>query len=124
MLNRASLQRTVAAFGAVFLLLGPCAIGCARPLVVHTGSPDNGAPPIGLMVTGDGEAKAPPDIARTNVGVEVRAETVEQASAEANQRMAALIAAIKQLGVADRDLRTHSFSISVEPAQQPPVPFE
>jgi uncharacterized protein YggE len=93
-------------------------------MVVHTGS-DNGAPVNGLMVTGDGEAKAPPDVARTNVGVEVRAETVEQASAEANQRMAGVIAAIKQLGVADRDLRTHSFSISFEPApQQPPMPFE
>jgi uncharacterized protein YggE len=106
------------------LLLGLGALGCARPVVINTGSPESGAPPNGLMVTGEGEAKAPPDIARTNVGVEVRAETVEQASAEANQRMAALIAAIKQLGVADRDLRTHSFSISFEPAPTPPMPLQ
>jgi uncharacterized protein YggE len=38
--------------------------------------------------------------------------------------MAALIAAIKQLGVADRDLRTHSFSISFEPAPTPPMPMQ
>lgn len=105
-------------------LLGLLALGCARPVIINTGSPESGVPPIGLTVAGEGEAKAPPDIARTNVGVEVRAETVEQASAEANQRMAALIAAIKQLGVADRDLRTHSFSISFEPEPIPPIPLQ
>lgn len=109
---------------AYLLLLGLGALGCARPVVINTGSPEGGAPPNGLMITGEGEAKAPPDIARTNVGVEVRAETVEQASADANQRMAALIAAIKQLGVADRDLRTHSFSISFEPAPTQPLPMQ
>lgn len=105
-------------------LLSVLALGCARPMIINTGSPESGVPPVGLTVSGEGEAKAPPDIARTNVGVEVRAETVDQASAEANQRMAALIAAIKQLGVADRDLRTHSFSISFEPEPTPPIPLQ
>jgi uncharacterized protein len=77
----------------------------------------------GITVNGVGEAKAPPDIARTNIGVEVRSDTVEQATAEANQRMAAIVNALRQLGIADKDLRTHSFSISFEQAPLPPVPM-
>jgi uncharacterized protein len=94
--------------------------GCARPVVVH--APHALAPLRGITVTGVGEAKAPPDVARTNVGVEVRAETVEQATAQSNERMTAILAALRQVGIADADLRTHSFSISFEQAPVPPWP--
>jgi hypothetical protein len=77
----------------------------------------------GITVNGLGDAKAPPDIARANVGVEVRSETVEQATTEANQRMAAIVAALGKLGIAQKDMRTHSFSISFEQQPMPPVPL-
>jgi hypothetical protein len=105
--------RTAVAIGA----LAVAAIGCARHTLVSL--PNAVAPVRGITVNGVGDAKAPPDIARTNVGVEVRSETVEQATSEANQRMAAIVAALGKLGIADKDLRTHSFSISFE---QQPVP--
>ena len=81
----------------------------------------------GVSVVGVGEVKAAPDIARTNVGVEARAPQAEQAVAEANQRMAAVISALKAAGVADSDLRTHSLSIHFEREYQPtppPMPVE
>src|SRR3954469_10990555 len=63
----------------------------------------------GIAVVGVGKASAPPDIARTSIGVEVRAADAQQAVNDASTRMSAVSAAIKQLGIADKDLRTHSF---------------
>jgi uncharacterized protein YggE len=74
----------------------------------------------GVSVVGTGEVKAAPDIARTNVGVEARAPQADQATAEANQRMSAVISALKAAGVADSDLRTHSLSVNFEREYQPP----
>jgi uncharacterized protein YggE len=82
--------------------------------------PNAVAPVRGITVNGVGDAKAPPDIARANVGVEVRSETVDQATTEANQRMAAIVAALGKLGIAQKDMRTHSFSISFEQQPMPP----
>lgn len=78
--------------------------------------------PEGVRVGGLGKASSPPDVARSNVGVDVRAATPEQASADATQRMAAVMAALKQAGIADKDLRTHSYSVQFEQEPQPPVP--
>jgi uncharacterized protein YggE len=78
--------------------------------------------PEGVRVGGLGKVSAPPDVARSNVGVDVRAATPEQASAEASQRMAAVMTALKQAGIADKDLRTHSYSMQFEQAPQPPTP--
>lgn len=97
------------------------ASGCAPHTVV---APGYGGLPGGLTVSGTGEAKAAPDIARTNVGVEVRADSVEQATLQSNQRMDAVLTALRGLGIADKDLRTHSFSISFEQLpHQPPQPL-
>ena len=97
------------------------AVGCSSPNLVSL--PSAVAPVRGITVNGIGDAKSPPDIARTNVGVEVRAETVEQATAESNQRMAAIVAALGKLGIEQKDMRTHSFSISFEQQPVPPVPL-
>lgn len=74
----------------------------------------------GVSVVGVGEVKAAPDIARTNVGIEVRAGQADQATAQANQQMAAIVSALKGQGVADADLRTHSLSVNFEREYQPP----
>lgn len=69
---------------------------------------------------GVGKASAPPDVARTSIGVEVRATDVQQATNDATARMNAVTQAIKQVGIADKDLRTHSFSIGFEQEPTPP----
>lgn len=95
---------------------------CAHPRAIVL-SP---SAPEGVRVHGEGEASAAPDIARTHVGVDVRALTPEQANNDAAQRMAAVLAALKQLGIADKDLKTGGYSVSFEPEQppqpQPPAP--
>jgi len=80
----------------------------------------------GIAVTGAGTASAPPNIARSSLGVETRAADVTAAMSDATMRMTAVTQAIKQLGIADQDLRTHSFSIGFEPAEPapPPAPIE
>jgi uncharacterized protein YggE len=104
-------------FLGLFALLGVAA--CAHPhsLVMSPSAPE------GVRVHGVGEAAGAPDVARTQLGVDVQAATAEQASAEATQRMAALTAALKQLGIAEKDLRTSQYSLSFEPERSaPPIP--
>lgn len=94
--------------------------GCAHHH--HAAGPAAGrAGAEGLTVVGTGEAKAPPDSARTSIGIEVRAESADAATAQANEKMTAVIAAIKGAGVADADLRTSDFSIVFE-RDYPPQP--
>jgi uncharacterized protein len=78
----------------------------------------------GIYVTGSGEAKGAPDLARTSVGVEVRAPSAQQATQQANIQIANLIKLLKSLGIADADLRTHGFSISYDRDYLPPRPLE
>jgi uncharacterized protein YggE len=104
----------------LFFVLMVLGAGCAHHS--HHGPSGNPNMQTGISVSGSGEAKAKPDIARANLGVEVRAATVEQATAEANARMAAVMNALKLAGVADKDLRTHNYSINFEHEPTPPVP--
>jgi uncharacterized protein len=76
----------------------------------------------GLSVVGIGEVKSKPDIARATLGIEVRADTAEAATAQANQQMTAVVNALKSAGVADKDLRTNEFSVSYERDYTPPPP--
>ena len=69
-----------------------------------------------ITVVGRGEVSARPDIARTNLGVEASAPTVAEAMRMANERMAAVIAAIKRVGIPESDIRTSNFSIFFERA--------
>lgn len=70
-----------------------------------------------IIVVGEGTATAKPDIARANIGVETTAATVADASKQNNDRMAAVIAKLKLLGVADKDIQTSNYSISSERVQ-------
>lgn len=89
-----------------------------------------------VTVVGHGEVHAKPDVARANLGVEVTAPTVEEATKLSNARMNSLLDALKRAGVAEKDIRTSNFSINferydaggpiplAEPAQAPvPVPL-
>src|SRR5262245_41969898 len=77
----------------------------------------------GLSVSGSGEASAAPDLARANIGVEVRALTADEATQAATAQMTAVMNALKQSGIADKDLRTHDFSINFEQEQTPQPPI-
>lgn len=65
----------------------------------------------GIWVTGQGEAMAVPDIAELRLGVEARADTVTEAQTQANEAMDKVMQALKDNGVAEKDIQTQRFSI-------------
>ncbi len=79
--------------------------------------------PAGITVVGHGEVSARPDIARATIGVETSAPTVGEAMKEANARMTAIVAALKGVGIEDKDIRTQAFSVNLERIPEyPPSP--
>ena len=64
-----------------------------------------------VTVFGTGRASVTPDRFSFNVGVQTVAMTVEDAVAENNRRVAAVIAALKKAGAQDRDIQTSQFTI-------------
>jgi len=67
-----------------------------------------------ISVNGIGTASAAPDIAYVNLGVDLKSASPAEAAAENTQRMNGVMAAIKELGVADKDVLTVSYGIFVE----------
>jgi uncharacterized protein YggE len=65
-----------------------------------------------LSANGDGSVMVVPDIAIVTIGVTSRATTAAEALAANNRDLAAVIAAIKGAGVADKDIGTAGFSVS------------
>jgi uncharacterized protein YggE len=103
------------ALGAAGCAHHPHSCGLHRPHAQGAG---------GIYVTGSGEAKGKPDLARTNVGIEVRAATVQQATEQANAQIANVLKVLKSQGIADTDLRTHGFSVSYDREYVPPRPLD
>ncbi|MDA0989022.1 MAG: SIMPL domain-containing protein [Chloroflexi bacterium] len=68
----------------------------------------------GIWVTGLGKVTLAPDLALLSLGVEVRANTVEAARAEAAAAMTGIIEALKARGIADKDIQTRYFNIYPE----------
>ena len=99
-------RRALAVFGAVLaLFLAPQAL--TQP-----------ARAAGLItVTGTGEARGVPDEAVISAGVVNQARTAAAALSENSRAMNAVFAALKRLGVPEKDVQTSNFSI--EP-QYPP----
>lgn len=69
-------------------------------------------PPIETVsVGGTGRSSVTPDRFSFTVGVQTMAVTVDDAVAQNNKRVAAVIAALKTAGVQDKDLQTSNFNI-------------
>ena len=68
----------------------------------------------GIRVTGQGEVSGTPDTLTLNLGVSLRQNTVEKATAEAANLATNLIDALKGQGVEDKDIQTHNYSIYPE----------
>ncbi len=96
--------------------------GCSCPPHTIKVSPA-GSGLEGLRVSGQGQSRGTPDIARATLGVEVRAQTSEEANQQVAQRMQAVLAALKAQGVAERDLRTEQISVFFEQEIRPPEPW-
>ncbi|MDQ4078993.1 MAG: SIMPL domain-containing protein, partial [Chloroflexota bacterium] len=64
-----------------------------------------------VSVSGTGEVSAAPDQATIQIGVRTEAETAEQALAENNERMSALVDTLRAAGIQSRDIQTTNFAI-------------
>jgi uncharacterized protein YggE len=105
---------TIAGAAAIALLLaiaaGLAAALFARPAAAQT-APTATAPVRQVTVVGHGEAKARPDTATVQIGVETEAANAKDALAQNNKDAAAIQAKLKSLGVADKDMQTSGFNI-------------
>lgn len=98
--------------------------GASVAVAATAAPPAQATMPRTIIVVGEGQVTAKPDIATATVGVEVTAATVKEATSEAASRMEKIMAALKQLGVAEKDIRTSNYSITYEtryPIEMPAV---
>ena len=79
---------------------------CAPPAAAQAQAPRV------ITMGGHGEVRATPDTAMLSAGVSTEGATAAAALAANNSRMQAVMAAIKKLGVPDKDIQTSNFSVS------------
>ncbi|WP_437592459.1 SIMPL domain-containing protein [Sorangium sp. So ce1000] len=116
MKNQISLPRRMGLAGlmlSVAPLLAACAAQATPPPATAPGANT-------ITVVGRGEVSAKPDIARAQMGIEVMAPTVHEATKTAAARMSEILAALKNAGLAEKDIQTSNYSIQL--VRQPDVP--
>ena len=98
------------AIGLVLVLaivgLGGCTGG---PTTI--GTVDLNSQQSGIWVSGIGKVAVAPDIATLRLGIEAQAETVAEAQSQAAEAMNAVMTALTDSGVDDKDIQTQYFSI-------------
>ncbi len=99
---------------AAILALASVLSGCGPAVVAAQNTAPEANTPRTLTVLGRGNASAAPDLGAISVGVETLAANVADASAQNNTKMAAIMAKLKELGIADKDIQTSNFSINSE----------
>jgi hypothetical protein len=70
-----------------------------------------------ITVVGVGKVSLVPDIARLDVGYQDSAATVAEAKSKVDAQVAAILAALKAAGIADKDIQTSNYSIYYEQPQ-------
>lgn len=65
----------------------------------------------GIWVSGQGKIAVEPDLVLLSIGVESSGSTVNEANSEASGAMDAIVKALNDAGVEDRDIQTTSFNI-------------
>jgi uncharacterized protein YggE len=78
--------------------------------------------PRTVTVVGEGTVKIKPDVAQANIGVEVIRPTVKAASSGAKESMDAVLQALKEQGVDEKDIQTSGFSVWTERPYGPEGP--
>jgi hypothetical protein len=81
------------------------------------GSPYSAAETI--TVVGQGSTFIEPDIARISVGIETAAAMVADAVAENEAQMASILDALEAAGIAEKDIQTTNYSISLDRYPEP-----
>ncbi|GEM_PF-235088 len=108
--------RPVLASLLITSLISP--FGCAS--APRFGHPSGTEAVEGLVAVGSGEAFGQPDIARVDLGVMIRAASVQDATQQSNATMRTILEAMRKQGLMDRDLRTQNLSVWEERTDVPP----
>jgi uncharacterized protein len=95
------------------LLLASAVAGVAQPRLGHAAAPTTKT----ITVTGNGSVTTVPDRAGFDFTVETRASTAKAALAQNSDAAAAVVAAVKNAGVADADIQTSQVSLSPQTKQ-------
>jgi len=72
---------------------------------------DEAKPPRSISLAGHGEVRTAPDMAVVAIGTVDQAATAAEALAANSKSMAAVIAVLKQAGIAEKDLQTSNFLV-------------
>ena len=67
-----------------------------------------------ITVVGEGVVNVEPNVARTNIGVEVVRSSVEEAVTENSRIVDALLATLLELGIEEKDIQTSNFNVYAE----------
>lgn len=93
------------------------ALLAAAPVPAAAQVPAPAVVPIGpnsalLSLTAEGRSRRTPDLAMFTAGVVTQGRTAAEALAENNRQMQAVVAALRQAGIAERDIQTASISLN------------
>ena len=102
------------------ILVAMLLVACTNVQAKSASTPEVQASQRTITVVGLGKVNLVPDIARISIGAQARASTVAAARDEVEQSMAAVTAALSELGIAEKDIQSSYYSIYYE--QEPYQP--
>ncbi len=73
-----------------------------------------------ITVDGEGSVSAKPDTAHVTLGVQIQDPQLAAAQSQATDKMNAVLSALKQDGINDKDIKTVNYSVSVMTDQKQP----
>lgn len=103
--------RLIAVGIGVSLFLAATSAPALSPRSTLAVDPSTTAPEHTISVSGTGTVTLKPDVADLHLGVLVSRSTVKVAQAQAASAMTKVIAALKALGIADKDIQTSNVSL-------------
>jgi uncharacterized protein len=112
-----TMQLSTKNFSWLWLALSALIIGLASwgatPSAAQAQSPST-APLRTITVIGEGKIRVQPDIARVTFGAEVLRPSVKEALEANKQAIESVLAALRTLKIAEKDIQTTGFSINAE----------
>jgi uncharacterized protein YggE len=96
---------------SVVLLLAVVGFSGCSGGTTTIGTVDVNSQQTGIWVSGEGKVSVTPDIATISLGIEAQAATVAEAQSQAAAAMSAVMAALTDNGVAEKDIQTRYLSI-------------
>ncbi len=105
---------TAAVLAAALLLTGTIFGGAWLQTPAALAQDAASSSPRTITVVGEGVVNIEPNVARTNIGVEVVRPTVEEAAAENSQIVDGLLATLTELGIPGEDIQTSGFNVYAE----------